>query len=327
MASSTRNRVVRLIAMGGTIAFEATHGGAIPRLYGSDLANWLDSSQITVEPVDVAHMSSIGLTDKHLLQLSQLVRDAQTDGCAGVVITHGTDTLEETAYFLALTCPRKDLAIILTAAMRPNGMAGTDGPTNLRAALGTATSTGAADAGPLVVINDEIHTARFVTKSHATRVSAFSSPLSGPIGQVVEHRPTIWFTPRYTDYLGTPTNAHLPRVDIVKMAIGVDPTHLRAVIDTQPDGLVIEGLGGGHVPPTLLDSIDTAVQQDIPVVIASRCGDGPSLQATYAVPGTEIDLQQRGALMAGSLSAVKVRLRLAVALALGCPLPTAFPTT
>jgi L-asparaginase len=325
MSSDVRQRVVRLIAMGGTIAFDSTANGAVPRLDGHDLSTWITADDLSIQPVDVAQISSIGLRDEHLLTLAETVTAAARDGCAGVVITHGTDTLEETAYFLALTCPRGELPVVLTAAMRHNGMPGPDGPANLRAALITATTPGVAKAGPVVVMADEIHAARFITKIHGTRLAAFASPLSGPIGQIVEDYATIWFNPRYDDQIGRPVGSTLPRVDLMKTVIGMTPSALRAVVKTAPDGLVIEGFGGGHVPPDLLDVIDEAITAGIPTVIASRCGDGPTLQTTYAVPGAEIDLQARGAIMAGSLSAVKARLRLAVALATDTPLTTAFP--
>ena len=172
---------------------------------------------------------------------------------------------------------------------------------------------------------DEIHAARFVTKTHGTRLAAFASPLSGPIGQILEGRATIWFAPRYTDYIGRPAGTTLPRIELVKTVIGMAPRSLEAIVETMPDGLVFEGFGGGHIPPDLLDVLDEATGRGIPTVIASRCGDGPTLQSTYAVPGAEIDLQARGAIMAGSLSAVKARLRLAVALATNTPLSVAFP--
>ena len=325
MTREVRRQVVRLVAMGGTIAFDSTANGAGPRLDGKDLSAWLPVDGMSVEPVDVAQISSIGLRDEHLLALAETVAGAALDGCAGVIITHGTDTLEETAYFLALTHPRGQLPIVLTAAMRHNGMPGPDGPANLRAALITVANPEAADAGPVVVMADEIHAARFVTKTHGTRLAAFASPLSGPIGQILEERAIIWFAPRYADYIGRPAGTTLPRIELVKMVIGMAPDSLQAIIETMPDGLVFEGFGGGHVPPALLGILDEAIQRGIPTVIASRCGDGPTLQSTYAVPGAEIDLQARGAIMAGSLSAVKARLRLAVALATNTPLSVAFP--
>jgi L-asparaginase/Glu-tRNA(Gln) amidotransferase subunit D len=106
---------------------------------------------------------------------------------------------------------------------------------------------------------------------------------------------------------------------------GMAPISLEAIVEAMPDGVVLEGFGGGHIPPNLLEVLDEATRHDIPTVIASRCGDGPTLHFTYPVPGAEIDLQARGAVMAGSLSAVKARLRLAVALATDTPLSVAFP--
>ena len=168
--------------------------------------------------------------------------------------------------------------------------------------------------------------ARFVMKSHATSPGAFTSR-PGPIGQVAESEAALWFRPLYTDYLGPITASQLPRVELVSMVVGVGPAILDALIDSQPNGIVIEGFGGSHVPPTLLDRVDQAIAQGIPIVEASRSGDGPTLRETYAVPGCEIDLQARGAVMADTISAIKARLRLAVAIATGQPLDAAFPVT
>jgi L-asparaginase len=322
--AGVRHAPVRLIAMGGTIAFDSGPHGAVPALDGEGLLGHLGIGAIDVQPIDLANISSIGLRDHHLISLARAVEGCAGDGYGAVVITHGTDTLEETAYFLALTVPRGRLPIILTGAMRHNGLGGADGPTNLRTALLATQTDGLADAGPVVIIGDEIHTARFVTKSHATRVAAFSST-GGPIGQVVEDEATLWYQPRYRDHVAAPKFDHLPRVPLLAMTVGAEPDIFNAMLDTHPDGVVIEGFGAGHVAPQLLESVDRATAHGVPVVIASRSGDGPTLSRTYAVPGTEIDLQQRGAIMAGALSAPKVRLRLAVALAAGISPGAAFP--
>lgn len=322
--SSVKFDRIRLIAMGGTIAFGSAPGGAVPRLDAAALTAGLGACAEGVEPLDLTDTSSIALRDQQLIALAREAEESIDAGCRGVVVTHGTDTMEETAYFLALTIDRSRSAIVLTGAMRHHGLDGYDGLANLRAALITARAPGMADVGPVVVMSDEIHAARFVTKSHATIPGAFTSP-AGPIGQVVESEAALWFRPHYTDFLGTVTADQLPRVELVTMVVGMDPTVLRAVIATQPDGIVIAGFGGGHVPPVLLDCVDQAIAQGIPTVVASRCGHGPTLRRTYAVPGTEIDLQARGAIMAGTISALKARLRLSAAIAAGRPLDTAFP--
>jgi L-asparaginase len=324
--SVTQHTRLRLIALGGTIAFDTSDAGALPELAGRDLIERAGNGNSGVDTLDLASISSIAITSEHLLQLLAAIEQSIGDGYTGIVVTHGTDTIEETAYFLALTIPRGRAAIVLTGAMRHNGLLGADGPANVRDALTVAQMPAALHTGPLVVMAGEIHTARFVTKAHATRHHALGSN-TGPLGQISEDQPEIWFQPRYDDYVGRPTsgNRNLPRVEQVTMTIGNEPHALSAAIRTQPAGLVIAGLGGGHIPPQLLRCVDDAVQRDIPVIIGSRCGDPSTLHRTYAIPGTEIDLQERGALMSGTLSPPKARLRLSVALANGLPPAAAFP--
>jgi L-asparaginase len=314
---------VRLIGMGGTIAFGSA-GGAVPRLDVADLADSLGTDGHGIDPLELTNASSIALRDQQLIALAHAVDDSISSGYDAVVITHGTDTMEETAYFLGLTIERSRTAIVLTGAMRHHDLDGYDGIANLRAALIAARAPGMADIGPVVVMSDEIHSARFVTKSHATSPGAFTS-FTGPLGQIVESEASLWLRPLYTDFIGKVTASQLPRVEVLTMVAGISPAALRAVIATQPDGIVIEGFGGGHVPPALLSAVDQAIAQGIPTVVASRCSDGPTLQRTYAVPGTEIDLQNRGAIMAGTISAIKARLRLAVAIATGQAPNAAFP--
>ncbi|MGI9659822.1 MAG: asparaginase, partial [Gaiellaceae bacterium] len=160
---------------------------------------------------------------------------------------------------------------------------------------------------------------------NALSVGGWGSPAAGPLGRVVEGRPSVWLTPAYDDFLGLPHGSDLPRVELLRMALGAGPEALEAVLATQPAGLVIDGFGGGHVPPALLGVIDEAVAQGVAVVMTSRVGDGPTNRSTYGAPGCEIDLQDRGALMAGALSGVKARLRLSVALALGMGAADVFP--
>ena len=315
---------IRLIGMGGTIAFGSVPEGAVPQLSTADFVAALGPIAAGIEPLDVTNVSSIALRDEQLLALARAVDDSMNRGFGAIVITHGTDTMEETAYFLSLTFRPGRSAIVLTGAMRHHDLDGYDGLANLRSALLASRAPGIADVGPVVVMSDEIHAARFVTKSHATNPGAFTSR-PGPLGQVSESEAALWLRPVYSDYIGPVSASQLPRVELVTMVVGMSPAILQAVIDGGPDGIVIEGFGGGHMPPVLLDCLDQAVARGIPTVVASRCGDGPTLLETYAVPGTEIDLQARGAVMAGTISAVKARLRLAVVIATGYPLGAAFP--
>lgn len=316
------SRPVLHLAMGGTISFADDEHGAVPALSGADVADRVRPAG-AVETVELGRGSSIGLGPDDLLALAARVRGADPARYRGVVVSHGTDALEESAYLVALTCPRGRLPVAFAGALRHAGAPGEDGPANLADALAVVGDPDAARLGPVVVMQGEVHAARFVGKRHGTGLGAFASALAGPLGHVVEGRPAVWLVPAYEDYLGVP--GALPRVELVPMAVGSRGEALAAVLATGPAGVVIDGLGAGHVPPAVAPLVAEATARGIAVVVASRCGDGPTLDATYAIPGAELDLQARGACMAGALSAVKARLRLAVALGAGIAPAAAFP--
>jgi L-asparaginase len=318
---------IRLLAVGGTISCLPTAGGAgaTASLTAAEIVgNVPDLARIAeVEVGDVATIASFAITlaDMHALALE--VKRALDEGCDGVVITHGTDTIEETAYALALLLPRAP--IVLTGAMRNPALPGTDGPANLLAAFIVAASTETARLGPVVVLNDELHTARFAQKVHTTRLSTISSLGAGPVGEVVEGRVHVWFRPVWEDYLGLPDSIDEAPVELVRLAADPSDALLRAAIETLPSGIVIEGTGGGHVPPGLLGALDDAIAAGIPVVVATRCPSGRNLEETYGMPGSERDLLRRGALPAGLLSGHKARLRLIVGRSLGLQPEGLFP--
>ncbi|MEZ5102425.1 MAG: asparaginase domain-containing protein [Thermoleophilia bacterium] len=320
-----RARRVRLVAMGGTIAARPTERGALHALGGEALAASVGVAGIVVEPVDLAAGSSIAFTDATLLALLAEIEAAGAAGLDGVVVTHGTDTLEETAYFLALAHPRGLCAVVLTGAMRHDGSPGADGAANLRDALLVAADPRSAALGPVVVMDGAIHPARFATKLHPLSVGGFASLLAGPLGRVSEGRVSLWLAPAFDDHLGRPAGPTLPRVELTRMALGASPAGFAAVLATRPAGVVVDGLGGGHVPPPLLDALDGALAAGVAVVVASRAGEGPTNRDTYGAVGCERDLQERGVVMAGALGGTKARLRLAVALALGLAAGDAFP--
>jgi len=276
-----------------------------------------------VDVADVTTIASPSITVRDMHDLAGAIERAFDDGCDGVVVTHGTDTIEETTYALALMLPRTR-PVVLTGAMRNPSLPGTDGPANLLAAFLVASRSDLA-LGPVVVMNDEIHPARFVTKVHSTRVSALGSPGAGPVGEIVEQRARVWYQPAYDDYLGLPPSVDGPPVELVRIAVDPDHGLLRDAIARQPGGIVLEGTGGGHVPPALLPSVDEAIGAGIPLVIATRCSGGRTLERTYGFPGGEVDLRERGAIQAGLLSGHKARLRLIVGRSLGLPAARLFP--
>jgi L-asparaginase len=312
--------VIRFLAFGGTIASVRAPGATevTPTLSGAELVQSVpELAEIAeVEVRDFPPIASFAVTLADMHTLARVTAESFEDGCEGVVITHGTDTIEETAYALALMLPRTR-SIVLTGALRNPTLPGTDGPANLLAAFRVAASPLAYGLGPLVVLNDELHAARFVTKTHTSRVSALASPGAGPLGEVSEGRVDVWWHPAWEDHLGLPDSVDGVTVELVRLAAGVEDTLLRAAIARRPDGIVIEGTGGGHVMPPLLPALDEAIAGGIPVVLASRVAAGPNLESTYRMPGGETDLVERGVVPAGSIRGHKARLRLLVGLALG----------
>jgi L-asparaginase len=266
------------------------------------------------------------MTEAHLRLLVQEIESGIASGYDGIVVSHGTDTMEETAYLVALTLPRSRVPLALTGAMRHHDAPGADGTANLEDAFAFACRPrGENLLGPVVVMNGEIHSARFVTKRETVNLGAFGSPGAGPVGSVTEGRVSIWFAPSYDDYVGRYPADRWPRVEIVQMTTAMSADSFRALTDTGPEGVVLAGFGGGHAHTSVLGVIDELARRGVAVVAASRCGSGDTLRNTYGVPGTEIDLQSRGVVMAGILSPVKSRLRLAVALANGLPPSSVFP--
>ena len=327
MREDSRPRI-RYLGFGGTIASVAVPGTteARPTLTAAEVLASVPQLQdvAEIEPKDLATIASYAVTLEHMLALVREAEQAFADGCAAVVISHGTDTIEETAYALALMTPREH-AIVLTGALRNPSLPSPDGAANLLAAFRVAATPEAALLGPLLVLNDEVHTARFAMKTHTSRPSTFASPGAGPVGEIVEGRVDLRFQPLWEDYLGRPESLHGHSVDLIRVAAGIDEVLLRTAIARRPDGIVLEGFGGGHLPLSLLPAMDDAVATGIAVVIATRGVAGPNLERTYRLEGAETDLIDRGALPAGALVGHKARLRLLVGSALGLPAQSLFP--
>jgi L-asparaginase len=246
---------VRLLAVGGTISCVPREGveGVTAALTAADIAESVpglaDVAELDVG--DVATVASFDVTYALMLAVAREVMRAREEGCDAVVVTHGSDTIEETAYALALMLPR-GAPVILTGAMRNPTLPGTDGPANLLAATIVAASPEAGELGPVIVFNDEVHTARFAQKLHTTRVSTFGSLGAGPVGEVVEGRAHLWFRPAWEDHVGLPDELDGTAVELVEIAADPAETTLRAAAERGPAGIVIAGTGGGHVPTTEL---------------------------------------------------------------------------
>jgi L-asparaginase len=267
------------------------------------------------------HGAAIG--PSHVWELAQAIQDEVRDGASGVVVTHGTDTLEETAYGLSLLLER-EVPVVLTGAMRGIDVPGSDGPANLAAALGTAADPRLAAFGPVVVFQDEVHSALWVSKVHTSRVAPFASPSAGPVGHIAEGRVHLVSAPPAAC---TPLRLFSPpsaRVELLWAVSGGDGL-LVDLLARAADGIVVAGTGGGHVSPGLADSLLAYVASGRPAVLASRCGNGPILRDTYGGPGSERRLLTGGVVAAGQLSPVKARLRLLYGISAGLTATQLFP--
>ena len=316
---------VQVIALGGTISATSDERGyGVPVRDASDIvASVPEAGEIAeISAADVKQVSSRAITPADMCSLAHEIYAAVGEGCDGVVVTHGTDTMEETAYALALQLD-VGVPVVLTGAMRLAHEAGADGPANLIAALRVAATPEAAALGPVIVMHDEIHTARWVTKVHTSRVAAFSSPGFGPVGYVAEGNVHLHARRTGRDYLGVPDRLD-KRVEIIWVSAGVDGLLVDAAASAA-QGLVIAGTGGGHVPPAMTESLRAAVERGLPVVLASRCISGPVLEATYGGVGSETYLRAIGLHSVGALAPLKARLRLLTALALGKSAAEVFP--
>lgn len=314
-----------LIAMGGTISTERRQGASEPAKGAAELARQAglpDGTQVRV--VDSARVSSRNVTPRHMWELAAAVRREIDAGSTGIVVTHGTDTLEETAYGLALLVPRS-VPVVLTGAMRTPESPGADGPANIAAAFAVAARPTMAAYGPVVVHQDEIHAARWVTKVYSTRVAAFASPTCGPLGLVVEGAPVLFHGPPPGEEVLSAAAPPDADIALLWMYSGLDAATARRIIGNA-EGLVIAGTGGGHVPADVAPVVEEFAASGRPVVLGSRCAAGQVLSGTYGGPGSETKLLASGVLSAGTLPALKARLRLLFGVSAGIPAASLFPT-
>jgi len=304
---------VVIITTGGTIAMKRGPmvGGAVPTLKGEDFMSLLPRGGVDLAFEEFANLPSSHLTPAQVLDLGQRVEAAlSAPDVDGVVVTHGTDTLEETAYLLDLTT-NSAKPIVVTGAMRTATMVGYDGMLNLAAAIRVAAAPEARSLGTLVVFNEHIFAASEVQKIHSQDSNAFDAPGSGPLGRIEGER--VWLRHRPIRRIFIPCSRLEEMVDLIVLTQGADSRLLRHAIADGVAGIVIEAFGGGRVPPWWLPTIGEALAQRTAVVIATRCGAG-SLYDEYGYVGAFHDLQRLGVLFAHNLSGLKARIKLMVAL-------------
>ena len=313
MTTVTRPRLL-VLSLGGTITMVPSESGGItPRLGAAEL---VASVPALAEVGDIDARSpfrlpSPSLTRANLVEVARVIEAGFASGFDAAVVVQGTDTIEESAFLLDLLVD-SDKPVVVTGAMRGADAPGAEGPANLLSAAIVAASPESRGLGTLVVLNYDIHAARFVQKSHTAVPSAFLSPLVGPIGTLIERQPRFRARVERNPTLTTAEGPSVP-VALVKVAMGDDGRLLGLLPGLGYAGVVLEGMGAGHVPAEVAPLIGELAAK-IPVVLASRAMTGHVFTRTYGYPGAEIDLIERGVLPSGSLSGLKARLLLGLVL-------------
>lgn len=307
---------ITVISTGGTIAMgvDAQSGGAVPLFSGQDFLDSLPSVKdiASVDIVNFSNKPGTHLLLSDVLELGKVIRSLfEQNRADGVVITHGTDTLEETAYALDLLI-QDDNPVVVTGAMRNASQPGYDGPANLLGSILTAVADESRSKGALVVFNNEIHLARDVTKASATQLNAFRSPPFGPVGVIYGKR--VQFVRPGGLRESIPAESISAQVELIKFTLGMGDFLLKAVKNSPVDGVVVEGAGVGHVSKSVAEGIKGIIDAKKPVVLTSRCYEGLVLEDSYAFPGSEKDLRDLGVIVAPGLNGPKARIKLILAL-------------
>ena len=313
-----------ILTLGGTIAYAPRKSddeeGSIV-----DLTPFIESLEevkpiaaVDIKPVMRSSSSALHVSD--IIKVGNEIKTLIGQGYDGFIVIQGTDTIEETAFLLGLMLPVPQ-PVIVTGAMRNPDMRGADGPANVLASIRVAASGKCRDIGSLVVFNDEIHSGLFVRKGHPQSTGAFVSE-SGPLGYLAEGTPSLRVVPVRrpipwidAERLAGKDVCHVP---VYAVPLGDDGALLEKIEEMGYKGLVVAGLGGGHVPAEAVETLGRLAKK-IPVILSSRIGCGDMLTSTYSgYPGSETSLLGRGLISSGLLDPRKARILLILLLMSGC---------
>ncbi len=308
---------VALIFTGGTIAMKVDKDlhGAIPSLSPNEIVQTLSGidefQNLLVH--EFSRKPSPSITPKDMRNLANVVKDyLDQDDITGVVVVHGTDVLEETAFYLNCVTNSKK-PIVLTGSMKNASELGYDGLTNLVSSIKVCMSPDSKGKGTLVVMNDTINSSIEVTKTHTMSLDTFKSFEFGPLG-IIDHNEVMYYRDITNFKKYKLNNKYNDSVFLIKSYAGMDGEYIDFLIEREARGIVIEALGRGNLPPTMLDAIERAINVGIHVVIVSRCYSGRVLD-TYAYRGGGKDLTNRGCILGGNLNGQKARILLSLAIA------------
>ncbi|MBN2363035.1 asparaginase [candidate division WOR-3 bacterium] len=302
---------IYIIATGGTIQMRKETGkGVIPAYIGEDILKnlILPDENFKLEFDEFSNVPSPWIKPEDMMRISEKINSLALE-CDGIVITHGTDTLEETAYFLSLTYD-KDTPVVMTAAMRAPPDLGIDGPRNIHDSVMVALESSSIGRGVMVVINNSVFSPRDVTKVSTSNLAAFTSPEYGLLGTIDEK---VIFFSKNVQRENIHANRPVGPVDIIPAYSGADTRLISASVDSGAKGLVLEALGRGNVPPGMLEGIFYSINKGLPVIVSTKVQNG-RVAATYGYEGGGKHLAGMGCYFAGNLRANKTRIRLMLAL-------------
>ena len=293
---------IAIIFNGGTISMKIDEKikAAVPSLSADEIMSMIPGVEdyAEIEAYTFSSMPSPHMTLETMLKLSKFTTElVERDDIDGVVITHGTDTLEETAYLLDLTVKTKK-PVVVTGAMRSGSELGYDGPFNLATSICTAISDEAVGRGVLVCFNGELNSASEVTKANSMALNAFRTPNFGPIG-IVDNDNVIFY--RDANHLEKYDVSKIEKqVALIKCVVDMDSSYIDYLIEKGYGGIVIEALGRGNVPPKMVEGIKKAIELEIPVVVVSRCFEGRVFES-YGYEGGGKQLKNLGVIFGDTL--------------------------
>ena len=306
---------IAIIFNGGTISMKIDEKikAAVPSLSADEIMSMIPGVEdyAEIEAYTFSSMPSPHMTLETMLKLSKFTTElVERDDIDGVVITHGTDTLEETAYLLDLTVKTKK-PVVVTGAMRSGSELGYDGPFNLATSICTAISDEAVGRGVLVCFNGELNSASEVTKANSMALNAFRTPNFGPIG-IVDNDNVIFY--RDANHLEKYDVSKIEKqVALIKCVVDMDSSYIDYLIEKGYGGIVIEALGRGNVPPKMVEGIKKAIELEIPVVVVSRCFEGRVFES-YGYEGGGKQLKNLGVIFGDTLPGQKARIKLILAI-------------
>ena len=300
-----------IVFTGGTISMKIDPEihAAIPALNADEIVSTLKNIEdiADFEVINYANLPSPHITPASMMDIYHLVRDKLADPTIdGVIVTHGTDTMEETAYMLDLLI-NSDKPVVIVGAMRNFSELGYDGASNLSAAICTAVSQQSKGKGVLVVMNNEVNAASQVTKTNTLSLDTFKSPEFGPLG-IVDNDEVIYYRNIVSRQV-IDTDRLEEKVALLKSGAGMESDVLDFYIKEGYKGIVIEAMGRGNLPPAMVPGVKRAIENNIPVVMVSRCNTGRVLY-TYGYEGGGMQLREMGVILGGNLPGQKARMKL-----------------